>query len=372
MPIRARIPNRSKQDGFWKHWSLWVWFFVAIFFCVGAVVLWKSGRWLVHEDSFEKISWSVILAGESRDCERSDAALKLYQEGRIDTVVLSACRIFKNHYASEYMVDYMVTGGIPFRKVFEFRQDAFSTLEEAKLLIRQFRLQNLDTVLIITSNYHTARTSRIFRKLAQGYPVVLVFPAEYHTYDPEIWWSNRESMKYWLNEWLKTIYTFYEMLGKNSDISKADFNNLTPDIYLDHKDNSGSMPTVAPTSTSQSITPEPSVKMDSTVKNVTPTSPGDTLLTSKKSADLLDSSTGKKSVDTVGVKRKTDTESLKSESHSTKADSNKTKASATKLEPKSEVKTEVKTEVKRVFPRAETTKKKDAKKTGDKSKKKSN
>jgi len=198
---------------------------------VGGVCLWRSGRWLVHEDSYGHVKWGLVLAGESRDCERTDAAIRLFQEGRIDTIVLSACRIFKNRYQSEFMVDYAVQQGVPRDRIFEFRQDAYSTQEEARLLVRQFRLQNLDTVLIITSSFHTARTHRIFRKLAQGYPVILVASADYHLYDPNAWWSNRESRKLWLDEWMKTFFTAYELWRAHPETGKAEYQGLTPDPW---------------------------------------------------------------------------------------------------------------------------------------------
>ena len=120
MPIRARFPVRSEPQGLWKHWTLWVWFVLALILTLGGVTLWKSGRWLVYQDSFERIPWAIVLAGESRDCERTDAAFRLYQDGRIDTVVLSGCRIFKTHYQSEYMLDYLIDRGVPRDKIFEF------------------------------------------------------------------------------------------------------------------------------------------------------------------------------------------------------------------------------------------------------------
>ncbi len=211
--------------------SLWVWVFLAFFLTVAPVCIWKSGRWLVADDHFQKVRWAVVLAGESRDCERTDAAIRLFQDGRIDSLVISGCRIFKTRYQSEFLADYAAHEGVPRGRLFEFRQDAYSTLEEARVLVRQFRLQNLDTVLIITSNYHTARTRRIFRKLTQGYPVVLVYPAEYHVYEPGAWWSNRESLKYWFNEWGKTLFTVFELARTSPENGKADFQGLTPDIW---------------------------------------------------------------------------------------------------------------------------------------------
>lgn len=231
MPIRPRTPPRPAHHGLLRHWSLWVWFALALILCVGGVASWKSGRWLVKEDSFDHVSWALVLAGESRDCERSDKAIELFKAERADSIIISATRIFKNRYQSEFMVDYFVQQGVPRERVFEFRQDAYSTIEEARLLVRQFRLQNLDTVLIITSSFHTARTRRIFRKLAQGYPVILVAAADYHVYDPNAWWSNRESRKLWFDEWAKTVFTVFELWKAPPETGKADFQGLTPDIW---------------------------------------------------------------------------------------------------------------------------------------------
>jgi uncharacterized SAM-binding protein YcdF (DUF218 family) len=212
-----------------RHWTLWVWFAVSVFLSVGGVCLWRSGRWLVHEDAFDHVKWALVLAGESRDCERTDAGIRLLQEGRVDTLILSGCRVFKNRYQSEFMAEYAVQQGVPRERVFEFRQDTYSTQQEARQLVRQFRLQNLDTVLVVTSSFHTARTRRIFRKLAQGYPVVLLSSADYHLYDPNAWWSNRESRKLWFNEWIKTFFTAYELWSERPETGKAEYQGLTPD-----------------------------------------------------------------------------------------------------------------------------------------------
>ena len=232
MPVRPRSLRRpARAGGVWRHWAVWIYFPAALGLSLAGVCLWKSGNWLVTDDPFERMAWTGVLAGESRDCERTDAALKLQLEGRIDTVVLSGTRVFKTRYTSEFMSEYAVQNGYPRGKVFEFRHDTYSTLEEARQLIRQFRLQNLDTVLIITSNFHTARTRRTFRKLAQGFPHVLVYSAEYHAYDPGAWWSSRESRKIWLSEWAKTLYSFYELTKAPPENGKSEFQNLIPDIW---------------------------------------------------------------------------------------------------------------------------------------------
>lgn len=217
---------RARQGSLWRHWSLWIYFPLALVLILAGVCLWKSGRWLVSDDPFEKVEWAVVLAGEGRDAERSEAALRLYLDGRIDTLIYSGIRVFKDRYSSDFMTDWLAKNGYPREKLFEFRQDAYSTQEEAGFLIRQFRQQGLDTVLIITSNFHTARTRRIFRELAQGYPFVLVHAAELKDFEPSAWWSSREGRKHWLMEWTKTFSTWFELLNAPPETGKSEVNAL--------------------------------------------------------------------------------------------------------------------------------------------------
>jgi uncharacterized SAM-binding protein YcdF (DUF218 family) len=226
VPLRPRHSARAQRAAFWRHWTLWIYFPLAVLLVGGWVFALRSGHWLVREDEFARVPWAAVMAGESRGTERADAALKLYLDGRIDSLIYSGIPIFKTRHASEMLVDYLAKAGYPREKLFEFRHDAYSTLEEARLMIRQFRAQDLDTVVIITVNFHTARTRRIFRKLSQGYPHILVYPAEYTFFDPASWWSSREGRKHWLLEWTKTVATWIELMGAAPETGKAESSGL--------------------------------------------------------------------------------------------------------------------------------------------------
>lgn len=213
MPVRA--PSRSVSSRSRRALPPFAFlYFAALLLAIAfAALLWRSGRLLVHSDPFERAPWAVQMAGETRDCERSDESLRLWRDGRIDTLLVSGCRIFKDKYASAYTADYLAGQGYPRSLLFEFPQDAYSTLEEAALLVREFRALGLDTVLVITVNFHTARTRRIFRALAQENPVVLVHAAPFGFYDPDAFWVTREGLKAWLLEWAKTAMTAWELLS---------------------------------------------------------------------------------------------------------------------------------------------------------------
>jgi hypothetical protein len=94
------------------------------------------------------------------------------------------------------------------------------------MMVRLFRYHDIDTVVIISVNSHTARARRIFRKLSQGYPHVLVYPAESPLFVPSSWWSSREGRKTWLMEWAKTVATWFELMASSPETGKAETNGL--------------------------------------------------------------------------------------------------------------------------------------------------
>jgi hypothetical protein len=59
--------------------------------------------------------------------------------------------------------------------------------------------------------------------------VVLVAAADYPLFDPNAWWSNRESRKLWLYEWTKTLFTTYELWKARPEAGRAEYQGLTPD-----------------------------------------------------------------------------------------------------------------------------------------------
>jgi len=221
---------RPRSASFYSRKTLWLGAIFLLILCA-ALTVWRSSNWLIYNDDFEFIAWAVVLDGESRECERTDAAARLYAENKIDTVVLSGVRIFKTRYSSEFMLPRLIAQGISPEHIFELRNDSYSTIEEAALVIQQLRLLNVDTVLIITSNYHSARARMIYNKIGRGNPIIRVHAAEYNAVDVDTWWANRTSLKIYLLEMTKYLQSYLEVTGKywNSKPEiKAEFILLEP------------------------------------------------------------------------------------------------------------------------------------------------
>jgi len=79
-----------------------------------------------------------------------------------------------------------------------------STVEEAQALHEALRQRGARSVLVVTSNYHTARAGRIWRKEAPELRVEMV-AAQDANFDPKRWWLDREGRKIFFFEWSKTV-----------------------------------------------------------------------------------------------------------------------------------------------------------------------
>ena len=64
------------------------------------------------------------------------------------------------------------------------------------------------SVLLVTSDFHTRRSARIFRGKAPGLRfTVIAAPGPEFTADA--WWRNRQGRKIAFNEWAKTIAEWF-------------------------------------------------------------------------------------------------------------------------------------------------------------------
>ena len=206
----------------------WIYFALLLLLLCLSAFLWKSGELLVHADPPGRVRWAAVLSGEGRDMELSESAWGLYQEGLFDSLILMGPRVFKSRYASEFAAGHLETRGFPGDHLFQLRNEALSTLEEAAILIPQARLLGADTLLIITAGFRSARTARIYRKLAGGYPVIRVYAAEAFAFDPRAWWSFGESREIWLIEWISTLRTGWRLLRQKPLVGSAEFVLLEP------------------------------------------------------------------------------------------------------------------------------------------------
>lgn len=87
---------------------------------------------------------------------------------------------------------------------------ASSTLEESKRIREELVRRHIHSVMIVTSDYHTARAGRIFRRVLGSAMQVRVVATSSEHFPRKSWWRERESLKTVFYESLKTISSAFE------------------------------------------------------------------------------------------------------------------------------------------------------------------
>jgi uncharacterized SAM-binding protein YcdF (DUF218 family) len=190
-------------------------FFVSIFLML------NLGQWLVAEDELQESDMIVVLTGRVND--RILQAVDIYNERYSDKIVLV------NSYRADYNIFVERGVGIPpgdaqlskmvaidlgvlEENILILEGDAKSTQDEA-LIIREYIRNNraIESIILITSKYHSARAKKIFRKVLSGLDReinIYSSPSKYDTFNASQWWKDKEDIKWVVLEYLK-LANFY-------------------------------------------------------------------------------------------------------------------------------------------------------------------
>ena len=173
------------------------------------------GAYLVRQDKLEKSDAMVILMGNIPD--RALEAYDLYMESYAREIIM----VMANRYGIEVfrkegisldgqtsITQKVLMGmGVPGNMITILPGDAKSTQEEA-IAVRSYMEINpdIDTILLVTSSYHSRRAALTFEKELSylDRPTVLIScPSKYTGFQSESWWKDRESSKLVFFEYLK-------------------------------------------------------------------------------------------------------------------------------------------------------------------------
>lgn len=216
MPVHGLPPRSNERSGSSprhaksprRHILRWVVLAFALLACgaLAALVFGVGMTWssMVRDDGpAAHARWTLVLDGWAPEGERAEKGLELLRAGRTDSLLLSGSRVAKELWTSTFHFHGLAVDSTLRGRVGELRHLGLSTLDEAFAATAFFRSRGQDTVLIVTSDYHTDRAASIFAQVAGGKPVYLVVPAlETRFAGP---WS-REHSKTWLLEATKRLH----------------------------------------------------------------------------------------------------------------------------------------------------------------------
>jgi uncharacterized SAM-binding protein YcdF (DUF218 family) len=161
------------------------------------------GSFLVSTETPQHADAIVILAGDM-DGLRILKGAELARQGFAPKVYVSGPRPIYGVSEAELAINSAVRKGFD-RKLFEAADvPADSTEEEAHGITAMLRQRGVKSLIVVTSNYHTGRAGRIWRRVATGIRITTIAsPDSFFTTTG--WWQSRTGRKTVFYEWLKTL-----------------------------------------------------------------------------------------------------------------------------------------------------------------------
>jgi uncharacterized SAM-binding protein YcdF (DUF218 family) len=128
----------------------------------------------------------------------------LVRKGFASKVIISNGPFFYARPESEIAADFAAARGYDRATIICIPHSNDSTYAEAKSIPPILRKLGAHSVLLVTSPSHTARATRLFRRLAPDLEFHPVAAPDPHWCGGR-WWSSRECEKTWFMEAVKTV-----------------------------------------------------------------------------------------------------------------------------------------------------------------------
>lgn len=170
-----------------------------------------TGRFLIKEDPGARGDVLVVLGGAP--VERGIAAARLFKEGAARNAVFTGSVVPQSVQAaglfrSEAWLTRSIAlkAGLPASEA-RLLEIGTSTWEECAAVRDLALSSDYDTVVVVTTEFHTRRVRRVFNKvLGPSGIAVFVRAAPSIKYDPLHWWRTEEGLLMVNNEYVKLLY----------------------------------------------------------------------------------------------------------------------------------------------------------------------
>lgn len=163
---------------------------------------------LVYKDDIKPSDAIVVLTGDSTG-ERLATAISLFKKGYGKYIVFSGGSVYwKANYADLYLEQLKASSVGPEFAVYSTEPlPQVSTEGEALVNIRLLKEKGAKSFILVTSDFHTARSRFVYAPLAQKNGMIMyVYPARDSTVKLREWWKDRESAKTVFIEIEKTVW----------------------------------------------------------------------------------------------------------------------------------------------------------------------
>jgi uncharacterized SAM-binding protein YcdF (DUF218 family) len=178
---------------------------------------WAGARLLITEAPLAKADAIVVLGGSANYKERAHEAARLLLDGHSQRIVITndnrrgpwSSAEQRNLFFYERSFEELKNAGVPAERVELLPQPVSGTHDEAELVRQYASDHSFESVLIVTSAYHSRRAlwtfSRVFRDT--GIKIGLAAaPPMIESPRPATWWLTRRGWRLVPTEYVKMIY----------------------------------------------------------------------------------------------------------------------------------------------------------------------
>jgi uncharacterized SAM-binding protein YcdF (DUF218 family) len=190
------------------------WLIVAAVVIALCLLCWGGDLLIASDPLSEHVDAAIVLQGSiAAEKVRTAGAIDLLQRGVVDRALLSVPKesywgqsippVVRTYLERNYGTD--LTARVDFCEIGEQVNSTWEEAQAVRLCIQEHHWQS---IVIVTSNYHTRRSGIIWRRVTKNDPKTRIFIKG--VTDPEFqqpWWRHRQSAKVWVMETTKLVWT---------------------------------------------------------------------------------------------------------------------------------------------------------------------
>jgi uncharacterized SAM-binding protein YcdF (DUF218 family) len=193
--------------------------FLSIFLIIWGLVAPFLAERLIIEKTVENADAILVLGGSATYQERTRKAAELYKSGTAPKIYLTDDgergswnqKEQRNPKFVELAQKRLIENGVPAENIEILQPKVSGTIDESQILANKARENNLKTVIIVTSAYHTRRALWTFERKFEQENLSVTFgifapPTGIQTPPPQIWWLSPRGWQFVAGEYLKSLY----------------------------------------------------------------------------------------------------------------------------------------------------------------------
>ncbi len=191
---------------------------VLILFFVWILLSPLLASFLIVEKPLEKADAIFVLGGSTTYIERNRKAAELYKQGVAPKILLTDDGLQgswnsieqRNPYYVELGRRELISQGVPENVIETLPAIVNGTKDEAELFVKTARENDLKSVLLVTSAYHTRRALRTFEKVSADSGLKMEIGIESaplgQQTPPSYWWLSPSGWNTVAGEYVKSFY----------------------------------------------------------------------------------------------------------------------------------------------------------------------